>query len=182
MLEFFGEAMGAILSGGATGLLGSVLSIWGEHQKQKEMFRHTEKMAEITAANMRLEAELHLKQIQVEGAVKIDEIESRAFSESFAMDKATYYTGPLGAVARGFMVLVDVIRGLIRPLMTIYLMALTTLIYIEVRAILGGIEGGMSGEGAAMLLSQIIMVILYLTSTVVLWWFGTRQKVIKGTG
>lgn len=190
MLEFFGDAIGAILGGGATGLLGSALTLWGQAKQQKELFRHNEKMAEIQGANLRLEAEMNLRQIQVEGEVKIGEIETKAFSESFSADKASYlgmFADKVGSLSRFWrtfvvvaMALVDMYRGFIRPGLTTYLVVLTTMIYMEVRTILGGIEGGMSAEGAERLLSQIIMVILYLTATVVLWWFGTRQKIMKG--
>jgi len=180
MFEFFGDAIGAILSGGATGLIGSVVSVWGEYKKNQQLFEHKEHMAKLDQESMRLEADLELKKITTEGEVQIGISEAQTLSASFEHDKAAYYTGQLGKLGRAAMVFIDFMRGLIRPAMTIYLVILTTLIYWEIDTLVNKMDGVMSVNLAAQLLQQIIMVILYLTTTVVLWWFGTRQKIIKG--
>jgi len=180
MLEFFGDAIGAIVGGGATGLLGSAISVWGEFKKNQLLFDHQQKMKDLDTKAMRMEAELELKKVETEGEISMAIEETRAMANSYEHDKATYYKGELGKFGRALMVFVDFFRGMIRPSMTTYLVVLTTMIFWEVQDLVNGLEGGITNTQAMALLQQIIMVILYITATVVLWWFGTRQKIIKG--
>jgi len=69
------------------------------------------------------------------------------------------------------MVVLDVFRGIIRPGLTLYLAVLTTIIYLQARSLMGA---GMAPEQAAGLVSKIIDTVLYLCTTTVLFWFGSR--------
>lgn len=176
MLDFLGNALGAIASGGITGLIGSGISIFGEIKKQKMIFEHEEKMEELKQDAMRVQMEVITK--QTEASINISEME--AFSQSQKNDEATYSKGQeLTGGQKWLMVVVDFFRGMIRPSMTIYMTVLTTLIYIEVMNLVEGLEGVLDKTLAVQLSQQIILVILYITSTVILWWFGTRQKLVK---
>jgi len=179
MFDFLGDAIGAIASGGITGLLGAGINIFGEIKKQKLVFSHEEQMESLRQDSMRLQQDLN--KAEAEAAMNVSEM--KAFTESQKNDKAAY-TDPskMGAVGRFFMGFVDFMRGMIRPSMTIYMTVLTTLMYMEVMDLIGGLDGVLTKEVALQLANQIILVILYITTTVVLWWFGTRQKIIHPPG
>jgi len=180
MFDFLGDALGAIISGGTTGLLGAGISLFGEIKKQKLIFDHDEKMEGLKQDSMELEANLKMELAKVEGDVKINLSEMQAFTQSQSNDKATYSDpSKLGTVGKFFMIMVDFFRGMIRPSMTIYMTILTTLIYTQLMELVGGLDGVIDKDMALALVQQIILVILYITSTIILWWFGTRQKIIS---
>lgn len=180
MLEFLGNALGAIVSGGTTGLLGAGISLYGEIKKQQMVFEHEEKMEGLKQDSMKLEASLKMELAKTEGAVKVQLKEMEAFTQSQKNDKASYSEGQeLSRGQKWLMVVVDFLRGMIRPSTTIYMAILTTLIYAEVMDKVGGLENLLNQDAALDLARQVILVILYITSTVILWWFGTRQKIIQ---
>jgi hypothetical protein len=183
MLDWIGDALGAIVSGGATGLLGAGISLFGEIKKQKMVFDHEENMSRLNREAMQAEAEMKIKVATTEGAVKVELGEMEAFKESIKNDFASYTKGQdLTSAQKWLMVIVDFLRGMIRPSMTLYMALLTTLIYVEVMNKVGGLESLLNQDAALALANQIILVILYITSTVILWWFGTRQKIIQPPG
>ncbi len=67
--------------------------------------------------------------------------------------------------------ILDFIRGSIRPGLTIYLCVLTTLIYVQTRTLIGT---AMPPDQAAAIVKEIISTVLYLCSTTVCWWFAIR--------
>ena len=102
------------------------------------------------------------------------------FTASKKNDEASYSKGQeLSAGQKWLMVIVDFMRGMIRPSMTIYMTVLTTILYVQVMNLVGGLEGVIDKDMAMQLVQQVVLVILYITTTVILWWFGTRQKIIK---
>lgn len=176
MMDWIGNAIGAIASGGITGLVGSGISIYGKIKEQKMIFQHEEVMEGLKQDGMRLQMEIITK--QADATINISEME--AFTASQKNDAASYSKGQeLTKYQKWLMVVVDFFRGLIRPVMTIYMTILTTLIYVKVMELVGGLEGLIDKDAALQLANQIILVILYITTTVILWWFGTRQKIIK---
>ena len=176
MFDFLGDALGAIVSGGATGLLGSGISLFGEIKKQKMIFEHEEKMEKHRHDGIRLQMEA----VKEKAISDINIAEMKAFSKSQENDKATYSGGQiLSDGQKWLMVIVDFFRGIIRPGMTIYMTVLTTLIYFEVMTLIEGLGGVIDKDMALGLANQIVLVVLYLTSTTILWWFGTRQKIVQ---
>jgi hypothetical protein len=65
-------------------------------------------------------------------------------------------------------------RGIVRPALTVYLCVLTTYVWLQVHQVLD--KQPLSGSEALQIWQLIVGTILYLTTTCVLWWFGTRNK------
>lgn len=179
MFEWLGDALTAVLSGGATGLLGAAFSTWGELTKLKEANRHAEVMADKDLEVAKVEAEGKLAIARTEGEAAIGVADAGALAASYAHDKATYYTGELGPVGRFFMVLVDFLRGIIRPAETLYFTGLCTWLTVVAIDLLQQLDATATAELARQLVPQVVLVVLYLTTTIILWWFGARQKVFK---
>jgi hypothetical protein len=76
-------------------------------------------------------------------------------------------------------VIIDAIRAMVRPGLTIYLCAVTTLMYLQAKKLMGN---AMLPEQAALVLKEIINTVLYLTTTCVLFWFGTRSRSSPSSG
>jgi hypothetical protein len=71
-------------------------------------------------------------------------------------------------------VLLDLFRGLVRPALTVYLCVLSTLIYYQARELIA--QQPLKPDQALQIENLIVGTILYLTTTCVLWRFGTRNK------
>jgi len=174
----------SVFSGGVTGLLGVVFQRFFDYQKNKldlkakEIdYAHQREMRKEDREMLVLEYEHRVKlQDSVNEGVEA-KADGEAFAASFNMEPKQYsskveLTGPQGWV----LVLLDFFRGIVRPGLTIYLCAITTLVYLEARALIE-LYGIMFTTDQAMGIHQtVINTILYLTTTCVLWWFGTRNK------
>jgi hypothetical protein len=180
MLEIVGTIFGSIFSGGATGLLGVIFQRFADYKnKQLDIQVEAQKQAnaiamkEVDAKIMAQEwaARLQVTQTEVEG--RSDVASTEAFAKSYELEPKLYATGKLSNGQRWVMVCLDAVRGLVRPVLTIYLCILTTLVYWEAKTLMTP----EAGQAAAYELTKLIVgSILYLTTTCVLWWFGTRNS------
>lgn len=181
----------SILSGGATGLLGMALQrtfdgLFGwlkakqEFANLQEQNKQALAMKEADARIMAQEWAGRTQVAQAEAAGKEAVSANEAFAQSLLKEPERYSkTETLpnnwwGWTLQGLLVLLDVIRGLIRPALTVYLCWVTTSIWFEVRH-LANLED-LSADQTMAILMLVIETILYLTTTCVTWWFGTRNK------
>lgn len=162
------SVIGSIVSGGATGLLGSVISRFFDYRNKKLDREHEIKMIEAEAKVMEQEWAARSQIAKIEGQSAIEVEDSRGFRESLTSEPKQYFTGNPGKLSFLY-ILLDFLRGFIRPALTVYLCILTTLIYFHIKDLTVIVQ-----EQA--ILEHLINTVLYLTTTVILWWFGTRQK------
>ena len=146
MLDFLMTA----LTGGATGILGSVLGkvfgfIDGWQEEKKAKNEHTRTM-EMT----RLQNELRSKELESELAIVEAQAAGDAKTASYQHDISAGVSYPWVAA----------ILRLVRPLLTFALIGLMLFIYIRV--------SDLAQQEA------IIQSVIYMASTAVLWWFGDR--------
>jgi hypothetical protein len=182
MLELIGTIFGSVFSGGATGLIGVALQRFADYKN---------KQLDIQLAKQKFDQDLALKQLdmqmmekewagrvqvaQTEAEAAADAAASKAFEASYGMEPKRYSEGVTPGKFGGFMlILLDLFRGVVRPALTVYLCVLTTLIYYQARQLVG--QENLSPEQALQIEHLIVGTILYLTTTCVLWWFGTRNK------
>jgi len=169
------EALLSILTstgaGGIIGVIGSWLTKREERKNIQLQFERDVKLAEIRKDEAKIEADHELaladKQIeraQVEGSVAIDQAEIKAFSEGLKEQSKTY-----GIKA------VDGIRGLMRPLITVYLLVIATLLTLKINQLVGGLDSLEMSELKG-IYDNVINQMLFLTATAVTWWFGSRPS------
>jgi len=177
MLELITGGLSSLLAGGATGLLGSLISRFSDYKLEKLRFENKRKLMEQENEQIRMEAEFAYKVTDRE-ASRLENIAGDDLQKgSYGADVAKYLPAATGKYARFFMGTVDFIRGLIRPAVTIFLLIVTYKIAAQLHAIIIQIDGQLvSVEQAYELWVQVINQILYLTSAAVLWWFGSRPK------
>lgn len=182
MLEILGTIFGSIFGGGATGLLGVGLQRFFDYKNRQLDLQLERERRETEIAKRKADVEVmqaeyagKLKVAQEEGATAREVAESNAFAQSLLREPERYSNAAsLSPGQQWIMVLLDTLRGSVRPLLTIYLCALTTYVWIQVKGALDDQE--LTSSAALEVWRMVVGQILYLTTTVVLWWFGTRNK------
>lgn len=189
MLELLGLIFGNILSGGATGLIGVIAQRWADYKNRQldlqlaaQKYEHEIALRRVDAEIMAQEWAARTKVAEVEGASREAVADAQAFGESYKLEPTRYSEGVKPSRLQSWvLVLLDAFRGVIRPGLTLYLCVLTTLIYLQAKAVLGASE--LDTAASLEIWRVVVGTILYLTTTCVLWWFGTRNKATppKGT-
>ena len=100
----------------------------------------------------------------MEGSVAIDQAEIEAFTDGLKEQSKNY----------GIKV-VDGIRGLMRPLITVYLLVIATLLTLKINQLVGGLDSLEMSELKG-IYDNVINQMLFLTATAVTWWFGSRPS------
>ena len=168
------QLISSIFGGGVTGLLGAVVTKITEYKTAKLKADHEIEMRKADAAIMAQEWAARTQMAQVEASAKVDAADAQSFADSYRLEPQMYSDPKKATSAQEWLfVFLDFMRGIVRPALTIYLCALTTAIYLQAHALLGT---GMDKTQAVVLVSHIIDTVLYLTVTVVCWWFGVRTK------
>lgn len=170
----------SVLSGGLTGLIGTVTQKVFEYKTkqlevelQKTKFANEIELKKVDAQLMEQEWKARTQVAEIEATAKVEAEDAKAFSAALTSEPQKYSSGPLTVKQNWLMVLLDFIRGIIRPGLTIYLCAITTVVYLQSKEAMGM---GLSGSQAYDLVTQIVNTILYLTTSCVLFWFGSRNK------
>lgn len=152
------DALLAILTGGATGLLGTALSFGVDYFRDRQ--RHAQEL-ELRRLDMEI-AQAEAASAERAAAVEAEsERERAAWSALEASYREAARRWSRGD--SGWLVFVDVVRGLTRPAGAWAFFAITGLIYFT----LGAEDAGLRG--------RIVDTVLYLTTTAWLWWYGARQ-------
>lgn len=173
------ESILSVASGGITGLLGSVFSNVFDYFKTKQKNSHELKL---------MEAEQKYLQMEIQGEVQVArqkrkgmeaEADADMLQASYKADKRRFlaekWVDPdttLGGVIAVLMAFVDFIRGMIRPVLVVGLTYVTTRLLSQAYAVMP--DEGMSPTQAFEVINSITNTVLYITSTAVLWYFGTR--------
>lgn len=181
MFEVLGALVTSILSGGVTGIIGVAVQRIADY-KNKELdlklsaqkFEHERSLRAIDVALMEKEWSGRLRIAETESQVAVDSSDALAFSQSFK--EPPMYSAKVRLTAREgwLLVMLDFLRGIVRPGLTIYLCVLTSLIYWHARGLLRAEI--LTQAEALSLVKLVVGTVLYLTTTCILWWFGTRNK------
>lgn len=177
--------LGSLFAGGATGLLGMVFQrlfdgVFQYFKAKQDLAMLQEKnkqelaMKSIDLQLMQSEYAGKLKVAVAEGETAKDVAATQAFASSLLKEPERYSSqAQLTTGQNWWLVLLDVLRGSIRPLLTAYLCALVSYVWWEVHSKLS-IED-LDTDQALNIWLQVVNTILYLWVTVTLWWFGTRN-------
>lgn len=166
------SGMSSLLSGGATGIIGSIVTNTFDFFEQSRKNKQEIKRRELDIQEMDKEYE-HRKEISAQKQ------EAETQETSYDHDTRAYTSGmklesPWIKVP---LVIVDTLRGVIRPALTLVLVYLTWRVFDSAHAVLedAGLQTLEPSEAMTLVMSVVDM-ILYLTSTAVTWWFGTRPR------
>jgi len=153
----------SVLTGGATGIIGTVISGGMKFFENKQKHAHELAIMKMEIEQMHVEAEIAKD-------IKELDMESKDRTAAWAALEASYKesTSRMSSGDHPALVWVDVIRGLMRPAITAFLLVLIGAIYFTVAVDLVGPDG-------TPMRVFIINSVLYVGTTAVLWWFGTRN-------
>lgn len=188
MFDLMGMLVSGVLSGGATGLIGVLIQRWFDFKNRQQDIEIVKlnlanavelSKLESDRANVRAQVELELSENELEQ--RTIEAENTSLQMSYAADQATYLNqsaqsraGWVGNLIVLMMALVDFARGMLRPGMTIYLCVLVTLMFAWAKQLADQYGVHITERLVMDVITQIIATILYVFTTITLWWFGSR--------
>ncbi len=153
----------SVLTGGATGLIGTVISGGMKFFENKQKHGHELAIMDMEIKQMHVEAEIAKDVAELEMEGKDRQAAWQALEASYKESTSRMSTGD-----SGWLVMVDVVRGLMRPTITLGLLIMIGAIYFTMAVDLVGPDG-------TPMRVFIINTVLYVGTTAVLWWFGTRN-------
>ena len=186
--------------GGITGLATAAITAVANYKNQKlknemEKFKaghelnRMDKEMEIIKAETT--AQVTITKAEIEGAIELAEMDAykeaqkaggrKMFSTSFAEKliaiegKWRVITVPIGSLVLLLFGLVDFLKALMRPGLTMYLTGMTTYITIIAYDILQQTGSAITPEQAFAIFDQVITTVIYLTVTCVTFWFADRR-------
>ncbi|OGD52542.1 hypothetical protein A3K80_09165, partial [Candidatus Bathyarchaeota archaeon RBG_13_38_9] len=168
-----GEIISIFTSGGFGAIVGGIGSIFTrieERKAKKDQYEHDLEMAKIALEESKLDRDHELAmadkeriKAEVEGEIETKKLDYQALIES--VKDASKPTG---------IKWVDGVRALMRPLITTYLLIVSTVIAVQVFRYTKGLESLSPAEILTMY-KDLISNINFLTNVAVTWWFGTRS-------
>lgn len=177
---------GGAASGGLLGAIGGFVGKFVEHkqnvaaaaleiERYKIQVAHEVAMADKANETLKIEIEAGLKQAGIEATSAYDVASFNALKAGYENDKATYATGIKAANSKWFVV-IDVCRGLTRPLLTwgltLAVLAITGYLLWILKAQLPTLA---EKEGITLLVF-VVHSIMFLASTAVTYWFASRTS------
>ena len=141
--------------GALFGTVGSWLTKREERETLKVDNEHKERMAKINSDN-------RIAESKIEGELADQKLSGQAFLASQESE----------AVNSGSPRL-DGIRKLMRPIITVFLLVIMSIITYQLHTITGGLKS-LPADQTIALYRDIIFQILFLVTTAVTWWFGSR--------
>lgn len=181
MLTILGLLISGVMSGGATGLLGVLLQRYFDLQNKKQDIEalklnlaNSVELSKMESDRARLRAETDIQVAETDADAKVL-VASYEHDEAKYIDKESLRKpGKISALIMLMMGFVDFLRGALRPGMTIYLCFLVSAMFAWVKNLADQYGIVMTPDQVISLITQIIATILYVFTTVTLWWFGTR--------
>jgi len=185
IMSFFGSAA----FGGITGLFGVIAGKVGDYftLKQKNAFDLAMRDKDMAIAQIEATKEVTIAQDTNNANREIAEsaMIAQTQSASYEADRAEYLTHDLiehaptwasGIISVGLGI-VDFVRGMTRPGITLYLCVLTTMMYYQMEKIVAmSSTPAFTPADAVKIIILIVDAVIYLTTVCVTWWFGSRPK------
>lgn len=146
--------------GSLIGALGATFNKWQEHKSRMAIMK-----LEIIRDKQLNSHELEMNRVQAETRTK--ELEYEGLTESLGMDKATYSVGSTSA----FLVFVDGVRGLVRPVLTATLLVycMVVLFYLTKHY---NVE--LAEDQVYKLVFMLVENLVVCSGIALTWWFGSR--------
>jgi predicted RND superfamily exporter protein len=182
------------LLGGVTGLLGTIATGILKYQNQKIKYENDQKMVALNTAAFKEKAQMKIQVTAEKVKGEIQKADTEAYKQSIVsagkplfsekwIDKLFSVQGKFGRffaipcavfIAMGFA-FVDWLRGFMRPVLTLYLTGMSTVItYMAWNIMKANNIAAMTPTQAVDIYTRTTSIIIYLTVSCVTWWFGDR--------
>jgi len=160
--------------GSIIGMVGSFLTKWNERKVEELKYKRELKMMDFRLKELEIEnshqlavADKKMQKAQIEGEIRVEEAELSAFTESLKSQR----------VKTGVKV-IDGLKGAMRPIITVYLLTITSLLTYYFWELVDGVEDLPKAE-LLEILKYIIFQMIALTSLATAWWFGSRPSSVR---
>ena len=163
MLETIIQLLSSAAGGGVLGLAGSYFKSKQERKGRELEIRHAIAMRKLDREEIKAETELQFKRISLESEVQADINAGKLQEVSYSADEAKYGGG-----------IVDAVRGIMRPLITMYLLVYSSFLGYKLHELLGGLDRLPEVKLFELYMTLVTAAIFFLASTAVCWWFGSR--------
>lgn len=188
-----GTIITTIFGGGITGLFGTLVTSILNFMNQREKNKHEIEMSKIQIEMLKAQTDAQIKivQAQIQGAVELQDSVAFTKSQQYGNDKVfssswieklleikgwtSLVAQPIAYIIVILFGIVDFLKTLMRPGITIYLMGASTWVTYQAWMILQKVEKDINVDEALGIYKSIIIIIIYLTVSCVTWWFGDRR-------
>jgi ABC-type multidrug transport system fused ATPase/permease subunit len=174
--------------GVVTGLVGNITTSFFNMRAQKEKNKHELAMVDAETKAMIAETNANIRVSEVELQQELEKADAEIYSESQkqgqkkAMESGlleklfeSKWTLPVGVLLAFLLGIVDFLKHLMRPGLTGYLVFLTSWLTYEAAQIIQTKQELLTASMALDLFNNVVNIIIYLTVSVVTWWFGDRR-------
>jgi hypothetical protein len=170
-------ALSSLLGGSLAGIVGSLISNVADIWKRRQERKHELALKEMDIRMMDKEYQYKERRAEMEGQVQLQGSADDMREGSYEHDSRAYSADLdiKSAWLKAMLVIADFVRALIRPALTVFLIWLVWETRQEVNAVIeaAGVEA-ISVDKAVGIYGAVVEMILFLASTAVTWWFGTR--------
>jgi hypothetical protein len=164
-----------LLLGPLVGLGGSVLTKWLDQKAEAQKQAHELALRKADAEMMAQEWAQRTKVAEVEAAGKVEAADSEAFGKAVEAEAVRYSAGVKASSAQAWLLfLLDFLRGIVRPALTLYLCIIATMVYLDSADIARNVP--VDPQAAAAQVALIREKLLFMAEAVVMFWFGLRSK------
>lgn len=178
--------IGSTLLGLLSGLVGNVVTAFTNYKTQKLKNEHEIALIDAETKAMIAETQANIKVTETKVAGEVEKLETSAYLENLKLGNRrevsskmieklfdSPWTLPLGVLLVFLLGVVDVLKGFMRPGLTLFMTIVTVYLTMQAVEIMG--NEILTATEAANLVSRIIDTVVYLTVTCVVWWFGDRR-------
>lgn len=178
------EALSSLANGGLFGFIGAGIQKFADFQTEKlriaakkDEYLHELNMKEADAKIMAQEWAARTQIVSTETEGKIETKRFEAMEEAIKAEGARFSEGVKPTVKQAWLLFIlDWIRGAVRPAISYYLIGLTTAMWWHVHKIVQAYGQVLPVQQAVDLETEIIKMVLSMTSGCISFWFLTRSK------
>lgn len=170
----------SLFGGGVLGFVGSIASNVMDYFKRRQEMKHLVTLKELDIELMEREWAYRERAAIRETEAELERSADELMAASYRHDRAAYALG-LAADSRWAavcLVCVDMVRGLVRPCLTVLLIVMVWDTRNEVMDVVerAGPALTMSFDRAVAVYDKLVDLTVFLATTALSWWFGTRSK------
>lgn len=183
-MSFIAEGVAGVV----TGLVGTVVTAFTNLKAQKLKNEHELAMVKANTEATIAEVNANIRVTEANLASEMEKMDAQVFQRSIELGNTPVvdnklveklfnnkWTMPFGVLLVLLLGLVEFLRGFMRPGLTGYLVFLTSWITYEATRIIQQKQELLSAAQALDTFNQVTRIVIYLTVSVVTWWFGDRR-------
>lgn len=167
-MEWLTAILGGASTGGLFGLIGTGIHAWMKAKELQAKLQYDRAMRELDLQEIAAESEARRAELEIQAQIEAEKAAAMvraAEAEAGAKIRTASYRADKAAYGGGW---VDSLRGIMRPVITVYTLALMTAIGWMLY------QANITMAAQPELWAQVVGAAIMLATTSVTWWFGAR--------